>query len=65
MNSPIVSAGPRMNSLLRRFSCDERGTASIEYAFLALLIAVAIIAAVTALGVKVSASYDGIAAGFK
>jgi Flp pilus assembly pilin Flp len=39
-----------MNSLLRRFSCDERGTASIEYAFLALLIAVAIIAAVTALG---------------
>ena len=54
-----------MNSLLRRFICDERGTASIEYAFLALLIAVAIVAAVTALGVKISASYDGVAAGFK
>jgi Flp pilus assembly pilin Flp len=53
-----------MSFCLRRFCCDERGAASIEYAFLLLLIALAIIAAVTALGAKVASSYANIAAGF-
>jgi pilus assembly protein Flp/PilA len=54
-----------MRPLLRRFGSDERATASIEYAFLAMLIAMAIIAALTALGTKVGSSYNSVANGFQ
>jgi pilus assembly protein Flp/PilA len=54
-----------MRPLLRRFACDERATTSIEYAFLALLIAVAIVAALTALGTKLGESYNSAVSGFQ
>jgi Flp pilus assembly pilin Flp len=53
-----------MRPLIRLFGCDERATTSIEYAFLALLIAVAIIAALTALGTKLGESYNSVVSGF-
>jgi pilus assembly protein Flp/PilA len=53
-----------MRLLLRRFGLDERATTSIEYAFIALLIAVAIVAALTALGSKLGTSYNSVATGF-
>jgi Flp pilus assembly pilin Flp len=54
-----------MRPLLRRFACDERATTSIEYAFLALLIAVAIVAALTALGTKLGGAYNSVVSGFQ
>ncbi|HEX8167094.1 MAG TPA: Flp family type IVb pilin [Beijerinckiaceae bacterium] len=54
-----------MRALICRFGCDERATTSIEYAFLALLIAVAIVAALTALGTKLGASYNSVVSGFQ
>ena len=54
-----------MRSLIRRFGCDERATTSIEYAFVALLIAVAIVAALTALGTRLGQSYNSVVSGFQ
>jgi pilus assembly protein Flp/PilA len=46
----------------RRFLRDERGATAIEYAMIAAGIAVAIVAAVNALGVSVLGMYQTIAA---
>ncbi len=47
---------------LRRFLRDERGATAIEYAMIAAGIAVAIVAAVNALGVSVLGMYQTISA---
>jgi pilus assembly protein Flp/PilA len=46
----------------RRFLRDEEGVTAIEYGLIAALIAVAIIAAVGAIGIKLDAVFDKIAA---
>ncbi len=43
---------------VRRFLVREDGVTAIEYALIAALIAVAIIAAVTAVGVNITAVYN-------
>lgn len=48
------------NRVVRRFVRDERGTSAIEYAMIAAGIAVAIVAAVNALGVSVLGMYETI-----
>lgn len=50
------------NITVRRFLADERGATAIEYAMIAAGIAVAIVAAVNALGVSVKGMYDTISA---
>lgn len=44
----------------KKFLKDEEGAAAIEYALLVGLIAVAIVAAVTALGTKVAGTFTSI-----
>lgn len=39
-----------MQAVIKKFVCDESGATAIEYGLIALLIAVAIIGSVTALG---------------
>jgi pilus assembly protein Flp/PilA len=46
--------------LARRFLHDERATTAIEYAMIAAGIAVAIVAAVNALGVSVKGMYESV-----
>jgi pilus assembly protein Flp/PilA len=50
-----------MSKFLARFVKDESGATAIEYGLLASLIALAIIAAVTLLGNRLSAIFSGIA----
>ncbi len=47
---------------LQRFVNDEEGVTAIEYALIASLIAVVIIAAVTLTGVRVNAVFERVAA---
>jgi pilus assembly protein Flp/PilA len=49
-----------MVNLLRRFVRDEAAATSIEYAVVASLIAVAIVAAVNGLGTSVKGQYDSV-----
>jgi pilus assembly protein Flp/PilA len=51
-----------MNNLFSRFVRDESGATAIEYGLIAALIAVAIITAVQALGVKLTGTFDAITA---
>ena len=46
-----------MRQLLTRFAADQAGATSIEYAMIAVGIAVAVIVTVQCLGVTVKASY--------
>ncbi len=48
-----------LKSLLRRFLAEDGGTTTTEYALVAILISVAIVASVTAIGTKLSANYYG------
>jgi len=50
-----------MNALLSRFVKDEEGATAIEYGLLAALIALVIIATVTALGTTLSTRFNTIA----
>ena len=50
-----------MTNLISRFSADESGATAIEYALLASLIAVAIIAAATTLGKNISNTLNNVA----
>jgi len=50
-----------MTKFITKFAQDESGATAIEYGLIAALIAVAIIAAVTALGTKISSVFTGIA----
>ncbi len=54
-----------MKNLISKFSADESGATAIEYALLASLIAVAIIAGATTLGEKISDQFTKIAAQMK
>jgi len=46
-----------MRKLLARFACDNSGATAIEYGLIASLIAVAIIAAVTTVGTKLTNTF--------
>ncbi len=50
-----------MKNLISQFSADESGATAIEYALLASLIAVAIIAAATTLGSNISNTLNNVA----
>lgn len=52
-----------MTNLLSRFVRDESGATAIEYGLIAALIAVAIIAAVTALGGALSTTFGKVTTG--
>jgi len=54
-----------MKNLIAQFSADESGATAIEYALLASLIAVAIIAAATTLGGKISTTMNSVSAQLK
>ena len=47
-----------MTNLIKRFAQDEDGATAIEYGLIAALIAVAIIASVTALGTNISKNFS-------
>lgn len=49
---------------LKRFFESERGVTSVEYALIALLVALAILVAATALGVNLGALYSDVAGKF-
>ena len=49
-----------MTNLIKRFAQDEDGATAIEYGLIAALIAVAIIASVTALGKNISENFSEI-----
>jgi pilus assembly protein Flp/PilA len=49
-----------MSSNLRSFLVDESGVTAIEYGLIAALVAVAAVAAFTALGVKLSSVITGV-----
>jgi pilus assembly protein Flp/PilA len=50
-----------MNKLIKRFAADESGATAIEYGLIAAGIAVAIIAAVQALGTAISGTFRDVA----
>ncbi len=52
-----------MKTLINRFKADESGATAIEYGLIAALIAVAIIAAVRAVGGTLSDTFDAVDAG--
>ncbi|WP_428407682.1 Flp family type IVb pilin [Hyphococcus sp.] len=49
-----------MKALINRFKADESGATAIEYGLIAALIAVAIIAAVRAVGTSLSTTFSDI-----
>jgi pilus assembly protein Flp/PilA len=49
-----------MKALINRFKADESGATAIEYGLIAALIAVAIIAAVRAVGGSLSTTFDSV-----
>lgn len=53
-----------MSGLVKQFVRCESGATAIEYCFLASLIAVVIVAALTVLGMNVSNSFQNMADGF-
>jgi len=54
-----------MKSLFNRFAADESGATAIEYGLIASLIAVAIIAALTTMGTKLSATFGKVSTQLK
>ncbi|GJL90992.1 Flp family type IVb pilin [Hyphococcus sp.] len=52
-----------MKALINRFKADESGATAIEYGLIAALIAVAIIAAVRAVGGTLSDTFDAVDTG--
>jgi pilus assembly protein Flp/PilA len=50
-----------MNKLVKRFAKDESGATAIEYGLIAAGIAVAIIAAVQALGTSITNTFNNVA----
>lgn len=50
-----------ISPILRRFVKDESGVTAIEYGLIAALIAVAIIAAVTAIGTDLNQTFQSVA----
>ncbi len=54
-----------MNKIFARFVKDESGATAIEYGLIASLIGIAIIAAVTTLGSKLSGTFTNVANNLK
>jgi pilus assembly protein Flp/PilA len=54
-----------MKSLLKRFLADESAVTSIEYALIASLVSIAVIASVKGLSTKVSGTFNKSAANMK
>ncbi len=54
-----------MKALINRFKADESGATAIEYGLIAALIAVAIIAAVRAVGGTLSDTFDAVDTGLQ
>jgi len=54
-----------VKNIVKRFASDESGATAIEYGLIASLIAVVLIAAVTALGTKLGSSFSYIASNLK
>lgn len=52
-----------MTKLIKRFIDEDDGATAIEYGLIAALIAVAIIAAVSAVGDNLSTTFDDVASG--
>lgn len=52
-----------MKTFISKFMSDESGATAIEYGLIAALIAVVIIAAVTALGTTIRDKFDAVADG--
>lgn len=46
--------------MLKRFFHDDRGTSAVEYGLLAALVAVVIIGSVTAVGTKLTTTFQGV-----
>ncbi len=51
-----------MKTFISKFMSDESGATAIEYGLIAALIAVVIIAAVTALGTNIESTFNKVAA---
>jgi pilus assembly protein Flp/PilA len=51
--------------LIKRFAADESGATAIEYGLIAALIAVVIIGAVTAVGTKLSGTFNTVSGSIK
>jgi pilus assembly protein Flp/PilA len=49
-----------MKNLFQRFAADESGATAIEYGLIASLIAVAIIAALTTMGGKLTSTFNSV-----
>jgi pilus assembly protein Flp/PilA len=54
-----------MTRLVRGFCGDESGTTAVEYALIAICIAVVIVASVQALGLKLNSIFTDVEAGFE
>lgn len=54
-----------MNKTLRNFARDESGATAIEYGLIAALVSVAIIAALTSLGSKLTKTFQTVASSLK
>jgi len=54
-----------MKSLLSKFSTDSRGATAIEYALIAGIVSIGILATLTEIGPLVSANYGEVQAGFE
>jgi pilus assembly protein Flp/PilA len=54
-----------MKNMVSRFVKDESGATAIEYGLIASLIAIAIIAAATQLGTKLSGTFNNVANNLK
>lgn len=52
-----------MRNFIKNFANDESGATAIEYGLIAALIAVAIIAALTAIGPKLASAFDKVEKG--
>jgi pilus assembly protein Flp/PilA len=55
----------RAKNLIRLFVADQNGATAIEYALIAMLIAIPTVAGFTLLGTSVNSSFLAAAAGFK
>lgn len=55
----------KTSSLLAAVLKDERGATAIEYALIAVLLSIAVIAGATVIGSKLSVTFSGVASNLK
>ncbi len=53
----LIRQGKKLKDVMKRFSKDERGLETVEYAIIAGLITVAAIATITLVGAQVNAKF--------